>query len=174
MGKLIRVPAAIAAAAAVFAVAVTLGASRAWAQQKAGNLKQQIVGAWRLVSIYNEEGGKKTHNFSEKPIGLVIYDGSGNIMQYLSKPEVPRFAVANRLKGTDAEYRAVMQSVLAGFGTYTIEGDAIIIKWIASSYPNRAGTTEKRPLKIAGDELTTVNPTAASGGIAYTKFARVK
>lgn len=34
---------------------------------------------------------------------------------------------------------------------------------IYNSFPNRAGTPEKRMYKISGDEITSVNPTAASG-----------
>ena len=137
-------------------------------------LKEQIVGPWRLVSLYNEEGGTKTHPYGDKPVGLVVYDRSGYVMQFLSRPGLPKFATANRMKGTDAEYRTMMQGTLSGFGTYSVEGDAVIIKWVASSYPNRAGTTEKRAVKLAGDELTIVNPTAASGGTAYAKYARAR
>ena len=90
------------------------------------------------------------------------------------KEDIPKFATANRLKGTDAEYRAVVQGMIAGFGTYTVEGDTVSIKTIVSSYPNRSGTTEKRIYKLSGDELTTVNPTAASGGTAYSKYVRAK
>ena len=50
----------------------------------------------------------------------------------------------------------------------------VTIKWIASSYPNRVGTSEKRTYKVTGDELTAVNPTAASGGVSYTKSVRLK
>jgi hypothetical protein len=138
------------------------------------SLKEQVVGAWRTVSIYNEKDGVKEHLYGEKPVGLTVFDRSGSYISYLSKPDLPKFAAKNRLKGTDAEYRAVVQGIIAGFGTYTVEGDTVVIKWVASSYPNRAGTTEKRTYKISGDELTSVNPTAASGGTSYTKFARVK
>ena len=138
------------------------------------SLKEQIVGAWRYVSIYNEESGVKKYLYGEKPVGLLVFDRSGNVIQYLSKPDVPKFAANNRLKGTDQEYRTVMQSIVSGLGTYTVEGDTVTIKWVASSYPNRAGTTEKRTYKIAGDEMTSVNPTAASGGTAYAKFVRAK
>jgi hypothetical protein len=138
------------------------------------SLKEQIVGAWRLVSVYTEEKGVKNHPFGEKPVGLFIFDRSGNVMQFLSKPELPRFAAPNRLKGTDKEYREVMQGILSGFGTYTVDGDTVTIKWVASSYPNRAGTTEKRVYKIVGDELNGMNPTAAGGGTSYTKFVRAK
>jgi hypothetical protein len=138
------------------------------------SLKEQIVGAWQIVSIYIEEGGVKTHAFGEKPVGLTVFDRSGYVVHFLSEPELPKFAAKNRLKGTDAEYRGVMQGMLSGFGTYTVEGDTVTITWVASSYPNRAGTTEKRSYKIVGDEMTAVNPTAASGGTSYAIYVRVK
>jgi Lipocalin-like domain len=152
-------------AAALSAPATVLGQS----------LKDNIVGTWRTVSIYNEADGKKTHLYGERPVGLTMFDRSGNYMTYLSKPDVPKFANANRLKGTDAEYRGVMQSMISGFGTYTVDGDTVTIKHVASSYPNRAGTTEKRTYKMTSpDEILTSNPTAASGGTSYAKLVRVK
>jgi hypothetical protein len=105
---------------------------------------------------------------------MTVFDRSGTYISWLSKPDLPKFAAKNRLKGTDAEYRGVVQGMIAGFGTYTVEGDTVTIKWVASSYPNRAGTTEKRTYKIAGDELTSINPSAASGGTSYSKLVRVK
>ena len=138
------------------------------------SLKDQVVGTWKLVSIYNEQDGKKTNLYGEKPLGLLMLDKSGNVMTMIAQPDIPKFATANRLKGTDAEYRAVVQGMIAGFGTYTVEGDTVHIKTIVSSYPNRSGTTEKRVYKISGDQLTTVNPTAASGGTAYSKYVRAK
>ncbi len=138
------------------------------------SLKEQIVGAWRMVSIYNEAGGVKTHLYGEKPVGLTVFDRSGYVISFLSKPELPKFAANNRLKGTDAENRGVVQGMISQFGTYTVEGDVVTIKWVASSYPNRAGTTEKRTYKVVGDEMTSINPTAASGGTSYAKYTRAK
>ena len=155
----------------ILALAVALSASGSVAAQ---SLKDQIVGTWKTVSIYNEQGGKKEHLYSDKPIGVTVFDKSGTYISWLSKPDLPKIAAGNRLKGTDAEYRAVMQGMVAGVGTYTVEGDTVHIKWTASSYPNRVGTTEKRTYKINGDELTSVNPTAASGGVSHSKLVRVK
>ena len=140
----------------------------------AQSLKDQIVGAWRLVSIYNEQSGAKQNLYGDKPVGLTVFDRSGYVVQYISKADVPKFAADNRLKGTDQEYRTVMQSIIAGFGTYTVDGDTVTIKWVASSYPNRAGTTERRTYKIVGEQMTSVNTTAASGGTSYTTFERAK
>jgi hypothetical protein len=138
------------------------------------SLKDQIVGTWRTVSIYTEEGGVTRHLHGEKPVGLAVFDRAGYVISFLSTPDLPKFAANNRLKGTDAEYRAVMQNIIAGFGTYTIDGDTVSTAWEASSYPNRAGTTEKRTYTIVGDEMTAVNPTASSGGTSYQKWVRVK
>jgi len=140
----------------------------------AQSLKEQIIGTWRTVSIYNEQNGVKQNLYGEKPVGLTVFDRSGYVIQYLSKADVPKFAADNRLKATDQEYRTVMQSIIAGFGTYTVDGDTVTIKWVASSYPNRAGTTEKRTYKITGEQMTSVNPTAASGGTSYQTFERAK
>jgi len=153
------------------ALAVTLAAPGIALGQ---SLKEQVVGAWRTVAIYNEVGGVKKHFYGEKPVGLTVFDRSGYIIQYLSKPDVAKFAAKNRLKGTDQEYRAVVQSMISGFGTYTVDGDTVTIKWVASSYPNRAGTTEKRTYKIARDQMTAVNSTAASGGTSYQRLVRAK
>jgi hypothetical protein len=140
----------------------------------AQSLKDQIVGTWRLVSLYNDDQGVKRHTFGEKPVGLFVFDRSGNVSQFLSRSDLPNFAVSNRLKGTDKENREVMQGMVSGFGTYTVDGDTVTIKWVASSYPNRAGTTEKRVHKIVGDEMNVVNPTASSGGTAHANFVRAK
>jgi hypothetical protein len=163
-GNLARIAAGAVLAGLLSVPGIALGQS----------LKEQIVGAWQEVSIYNEEGGVKKNVYGDKPVGLTVFDRSGYYISYLSKPDLPKFAGKNRQKGTDAEYRAIMQGMIAGFGTYTVEGDTVSIKWVASSYPNRAGTTEKRTYKIAGDELTAVNPTASSGGTSYSKLVRVK
>lgn len=161
----IRIAAAGAMAAGLLsAPAIALGQA----------LKDQIVGAWRTVSIYNEQGGVKQNLYGDKPVGLTVFDRSGYVIQYLSKPDVPKFGANNRLKGTDQEYRTVMQSIITGFGTYTVDGDTVSIKWVASSYPNRAGTTEKRTYKIKDDQMSAVNPSASSGGTSYQMFERAK
>ena len=153
----------------VLAIAVSLPMAAV-----AQSLKDGIVGSWKTVSIYNEQGGKKENLYTDKPVGMTVFAKDGTYISWLSKPDLPKFAAANRLKGTDAEYKAVMQGMIAGYGTYTVEGNTVSIKWIASSYPNRAGTTEKRMYTLKGDELTSTNPSAASGGTSVAKLVRVK
>jgi len=138
------------------------------------SLKEQIVGSWRLVSIYTEDKGVKSLPYTDKPMGLLIFDAAGNVSQFLTKPDLPKFAVANRLKGTDQEYRNVMQGMLASIGTYTVDGSTVTVKWIASSYPNRAGTTEKRTYTVVGNDMSSTNPTASVGGTSFANWVRAK
>jgi len=136
-------------------------------------LVQQIVGAWRLVSIYNEDKGVKRHLLGETPVGLLMFDRAGTVSQFLSRPDLPRFAVPNRMQGSDKENRDVVHGMIAGFGTYIVDGDTVTIKWIGSSFPNRIGSEEKRTYKIVGDEMSAVNPSASVGGTSHARFVRV-
>lgn len=112
----------------------------------AQSLKEQIVGTWRIASLYSEEGGQRTYPFTEKPVGLTMFDRTGHVVTFLSQPDVPKFAVPNRLKATEEETRRAYQAMISGFGTYTV---------------------------LSGDQLTAVNPTAASGGTSYQTLVRV-
>ena len=53
------------------------GASGVWAQKKDSTFAQQIQGSWILVSIYNEQDGKKIEPFGSKPRGSLILTRDG-------------------------------------------------------------------------------------------------
>ena len=62
---------------AVLFVGMLSVASDVWAQEKGGTLAQQIQGSWILVSIYNEQDGKKTELFGPNPRGSLILTPDG-------------------------------------------------------------------------------------------------
>ena len=158
-------------------VAVCVGLAALWSAPAVAagqSLKDEIVGVWRQVAISNEEHGVKGYPYGPTPVGLAVFDRSGYVISFLAKPGIPKFATNNRLKGTDEEYRTAMQGLIAGFGTYTVDGATVTITWEASSYPNRTGTVEQRTYTIIGDTLRAVNPTASSGGTSYQEWVRVK
>jgi hypothetical protein len=161
-------------ASARVAAAIALGGLLSPGIAPGQSLKEEIVGAWRLVSVYNEAQEVKRHLLGENPVGLMHFDRSGSVSQFLAKSDLPRFTTPNRLKGTDQEYREVMQGMISGFGTYTVDGDTVTIQWIASSYPNRAGTEERRIYRIVGNEMSAVNPTASVGGTSHAKYVRAR
>ena len=90
--------------------------------------------------------------------------------------EFPKLASNDRLKTTPEENKAVVQGSLAHFGTYTVnEADRSFALHIeSSSFPNWAGTDQKRTFTIQGDDLKWITPNASGGGSAELVWKRAK
>jgi len=172
MSRFYRRPLWAGLMASVVAGALLLGASHAAAQ----SLKEQIVGTWKLVSIYNEKDGVRRNLFGSSPMGIFIFDRGGNFAQIIVRSGLPKFAAKNREKGTADENQAVVQGSVALFGTYTVGADGqVSLKTDAGTYPNRTGTAETRTYTISGDEMKGVNPTPSIGsGTDYVTWKRAK
>ncbi len=97
---------------AVLSGGMLSGASDVWAQEKAGTLAQQIQGSWILVSIYNEQDGKKIEPFGPKPRGFLILTPDGRFSIIFMRASLPKFAANNRMKGSAEENQAVVHGSL--------------------------------------------------------------
>ncbi len=153
------------------------GASEVWAQEKGSTLAQQIQGAWILVSIYNEQDGKKTEPLGPNPRGFMIMTPDGRISLILMRASLPKFAANNRMKGTPEENQAVVQGSLAEYGTYAVasEKEHLVIWHLeACTFPNWDGTDQKRIMDVSGDELKITVPTGSTGGSNYLIWKRAK
>jgi hypothetical protein len=163
--------------AAVLVVGSWSGASGVWAQEGTG-LAQQVQGSWNLVSIYNEQGGKKTEQFGSNPIGSMILNSDGHFSHILMRASLPKFVSNNRVKGTAKENQAVVQGAIAYFGTYTVLSDkeqTLNLHIEGSTFPNWNGQDQRRLMTIEGDELKLVNPTPSlGGGTNYSIWKRAK
>jgi hypothetical protein len=137
------------------------GASLAWG----AGLADQIQGHWIMVSIYNEQDGKKTDVFGPNPRGTLIFTPDGSFSYILMKASLPKFASNARQKGTAEENQAVVQGSIAYFGKYTVAGDKEVNLHVeGSTFPNWDGQDQKRLITINGDEFKMVNPTPSVGG----------
>jgi Lipocalin-like domain len=69
-----------------------------------------------------------------------------------------------------------VQGSIAYFGTYSVgkPDKSYTAKVEGSTFPNWAGETQKRIAAIPGDELTITNSSGSAGGIAGSKWKRVK
>jgi hypothetical protein len=138
-------------------------------------LKEQIVGTWKYVSVDNvRPDGTRVPLFGPEPQGRVAFDRHGNYVLITSRAGQPNFASGDRNRGTDAEYKAVVQGSIAHFGRYEVsEADKTIIFHIeTSTFPNWNGIDQKRPFSITGDELKWVTPSASSGCSAEVRLKR--
>jgi hypothetical protein len=145
------------------------------AQQK--SLKEQIVGTWMIVSSDTvQPNGTRTPTFGPNPKGIAIFDAGGRYAFSFTNSGLPKFAGNNRLTATAEENKAVVQGSLAHFGTYTVnEADRSFALHIeSSSFPNWAGTDQKRTFTIQGDDLKWITPNASGGGSAELVWKRAK
>jgi hypothetical protein len=137
----------------------------AFGQQK--SLKEQLLGAWNLISIdYVRADGSRSSTFGDNPKGIAFFDGNGHYIISVMRSDRPKYAVNDRFQGTADENRATVQGTITYFGTYTVsEADRTIsIHVVSSSFPNWNGADQKRIFTITGEELKLTNPIASTGG----------
>jgi hypothetical protein len=153
----------------VAALALALCANIASAQP-AKSLKDQLVGTWDFViaEIISADG-KKTLPFGDHPKGQIIFTADGHFSQVHVSGGLPKIAGNNRLNGTDADNRAIVQGTLSFFGTYSVDEAkrTVTFNIAASTYPNAEGTSQVRTIdKLTADEFVNTNPGAARDGPA--------
>ncbi len=153
-------------------------ASDAAAQESERTFAQMIQGSWVLVSIYNEQDGKKFDSYGPNPRGSLILTPDGSYSMIIMRESLPKFAANNRMKGSVVENQAVIQGSHAAFGTYTVANDkehTVNVHIIGSTFPNWDGQDQKRFMTVIGDELKVTNPSASiGGGTNYVIWKRAK
>jgi hypothetical protein len=130
--------------------------SRILAQrEQANSIQQQILGTWKLVSYVREEvpSGAKSDVMGAHPSGYINYGRDGRMIVIIvgSDRKKPVGPVA-----TPEESEALIRSMLAYAGTYTVDSEAktvthhIDVSWDQS----RTGESHVRTYKLDGDRLT--------------------
>jgi lipocalin-like protein len=165
----------------LFAVllAALFGVSAASAQPTK-SMREQLVGTWDFViAEITAANGTKTLPFGDKPKGQIIFTADGHFSQVHVSGGLPRIASNNRLAGTDADNRAIVQGTLAFFGTYTVDEakKTLTFNITASTYPNAEGTSQTRTIdKLTETEFRNTNPAASRDGpaMAANVYTRAK
>src|SRR5580700_8875556 len=161
---------------AAIALALALLPTAASSQQK--TLKEQLVGAWTLVSIIaTDKAGNKSDRRGPNPKGLLIFDASGRYSILTSRAELPNFKIDNVNQGTPEENKAVMTGMFANVGTWTVdEATKTITTHVeAGSYPNLNGNTQTRVISaLTPDELRYTNGASVSGTVDEATWRRAK
>ena len=162
---MIRIRTIIATVSTLLTLAVTLPAN-------AQALKDQVVGAWTLTSIFEEFGDVKKDTWGPDVKGTLLLDRSGQFSLQI--------VAAGRAKGSGDPSRSPIGRVIGYFGTYTIsEPDKVLtFNIVRSTFPNWDGSEQKRILTMAGDKLSyraaAPIPSADGPFIPVIEWARVK
>jgi hypothetical protein len=163
--------------AALLAAGLCVGSAAA---QSAKSMREQIVGTWQFViAEITTADGKKTLPFGDHPKGMLIFTPDGHFSQVHVSGGLPRIASNNRLAGTDADNKAIVQGTLALFGTYTVDEQkkTLTFNIEASTFPNQEGTSQTRSIdRLTADEFRNTNPGAARDGpaLASNFYTRAK
>jgi len=121
---------------------------------QAQSLRDQLVGAWSLVSCANAP-------WCANPNGIHILDASGHYATINAPLDRPAIIVSNPQNLTDVrsrtspeQYKAIAMGFQANFGTWSVdEADkTIAYHFDGSLYPNAQGG--QVAVSVSGDELT--------------------
>ena len=163
----------------LFAVAVlglALLPTGAVGQQR--TLKEQLVGAWTLVSIVaTDKAGGKSDRRGPNPKGLLIFEANGRYSLLTSRSDIPNFKIDNVNQGTAEEYKAVVTGMIANVGTWSVDETTktITTNIEAGSFPNLNGNTQKRIVSsLTADELRYTNGASAVGTVDEAVWRRAK
>jgi hypothetical protein len=124
-----------------------------------------LAGSYSIVSSSGMIDGKRVETYGEKPKGMLILSGDGRYQLSILRNDLPKFASNARIKGTAEENKAVVGGAINHFGRYSVDEKekTITFNIEASTFPNWAGTIQKRPFTLKGGTLT-YQVLASSGG----------
>jgi len=151
----------LATSVAVSAICSCLAIARAEAQTA-----QDLVGTWTLVSATIQAGEVKMDVYGPDPRGTLMFGSDGRYALIFMRRDLPKLTYNTRMSQTVEESRAITKGSIAHFGTYSVEetGKFLILRIEGSTFPNWAGTEQRRAFSLSGDELTYVSP--GSVGVA--------
>jgi hypothetical protein len=141
------------------------------AQQK--SLKEQIIGAWTLTSIYDDFAGIKKDTWGPNVHGIVIFDHSGQFGVHIISANRPQ-PVGNSFPSNP------VGQALGYFGRYSIDepNQTVTFHIDRSTFPGWDGIDQKRVVSMKGDEMSYKGaaPIPSSDGpfVPYSQWKRAK
>lgn len=124
----------------------------------AAGLREQLIGAWKLVSYHEHptDGSEPFEPLGPEPQGIIMYTPDGYMSAQLSAAERTPFASGDWFDATDAEYKAEASSYIAYTGPYRVDEETgeLFHSMFVSLFPNWTGQTQQRLVSLEGNTLT--------------------
>jgi hypothetical protein len=122
----------------------------------ADDVAKQLVGTWKLTTWVVQVIGEDTREpYGPNPKGRLVLTREGHWILVIT-------GANRRPANTTDEKAALLDSMIANSGKYTIEGDKIRIRTDMSSNEIGANQEQTRFFKIEGDRLALRTPEIAS------------
>src|SRR5262249_6365324 len=115
--------------------------------------RAKLVGNWRLVSWVQEfqDGGEPRPEYGKHPIGYIIFTPDGRMMALIE-------GEGRKSPSNDQDRAALLRSLIAYTGKYSLDGDRWTTRVDAAWHPERRGSAQVRSFKVEGDTLTVTTP----------------
>ena len=124
------------------------------------SLRNQLLGAWELVSyvVYPEQPGSDAlYPLGEDAKGIIMYTADGYMSAQLQRPGQQSFAAAHPTDGSESELAESARKYIGYTGPFYLDESGPVPElqhhFALSSFPNWLGDTQKRLVKIEGNQL---------------------
>ncbi|KVD50804.1 hypothetical protein WT97_19650 [Burkholderia sp. MSMB1459WGS] len=134
----------------------------------ASQLRERLVGAWRLVSyeIRPCDGSPSAYPLGRDVRGWILYTPDGYMSAQLMAAGRPRYTNGDLQGGTDDECAAAARGYIAYSGPFQVADDGTLTHAMdVSLFPNWIGDVQQRAVMLDGDrlQLGTVAPVRIDG-----------
>jgi len=148
----------------------------------AKTLREQLIGAWKLMSYIEKpmNGSDPVYPREQKQEGILVYTADGYMSAHLMQPERQKFASGDWSCGTDEEIKGAALGYFAYAGPFYVdeERQTLTHEVFLSLDPNWVGQSQIRVAKIEDDilHLSTEKPIkrGASETMYYLAWKRVE
>ncbi len=136
-------------------------------------LKNEIIGAWKLLSYIEVPVGGEEYLFplGTNPKGVLIFNPDGYMSVQLSVKDPVKYTSEDRFADTDEKIAARAKEYIAFTGKYTVNEMLAQVNYHieTSLNPNWEGVTQVRKLDFEGDILyqKSLEPIASNGQMVY-------
>jgi hypothetical protein len=140
----------------VLVLALCLVTTAAWTQSSVDEVKQQIVGTWKVASSQRVlKTGKKSFDpvLGPRGMGYLIYSADGHMCAELMNPDRP--AWKDNLKPTESEKLSAFDAFFGYCGRYEIDAENHILVHLPeiALTQDYIGTRQIRPYRFEGTRM---------------------
>ncbi len=134
-----------------------------------------LIGTWTLASDDSTTpDGRKVQPFGPLRRGVGIFDSNGRFAIVTSRPDLPKFASNDRMRGRAKENEAIVHGSIAFFGTFSVT-DGVIIQHIeGGTWPAWIGTDQKQVITSFAEDDQTWTTVPSFSGTSVLRWRRVK
>jgi hypothetical protein len=128
------------------------------------DVRQRLIGSWRLVSYETDESGGRRGRPYGDAVGRLSYDERGNMTGQVMRPNRARVEIGD---GSAQQVRAAYIGYIAYFGTYDVapDGRSVVHHVEGSLNPSWVGGTQRRALRFDGDRLILTADVTKNDGV---------